>query len=174
LRQPDRLRGLELCRHSRRGLAEPFTFGAWGGYHDAVDSRFGISGSSGFYGGSLKVYPTPNVALSIGVTSEFSRVAGSDIVEFQPDLFARRNVSFHVNGGLADRSAYGVTAGVRFYFGPARRHTCGLGHERVCLHEMQPLHNCLMERRKIPVRTLSATSRMIPPRNDIPIVDSRR
>lgn len=103
-----------------------FTFGAWGGYHDATDGAFGISASSGFYGGSVTAYPIPDLALSVGATSEFSRVAGTAALEFQPDLFVRRNVAFFVNGAVAEHSTYSVTAGVRFYFGPdktlIRRH----------------------------------------------------
>jgi len=103
-----------------------FTVGAWGGYHKAVDTRFGISASSSFYGGSLTVYPISDLAVSLGATSEFSHVTGSGTLEFQPDLFARHNVSFFVDGGVSDRSAYSVTAGIRFYFGPdkplIRRH----------------------------------------------------
>jgi hypothetical protein len=103
-----------------------FTFGAWGGYHDAVDNSFAVSGSSGFYGGSLTVYPLRDLALSLGATSEFSRVTGNGTLEFQPDLFARHNVSFYVDAAVADHSAYSVTAGIRFYFGPdkplIRRH----------------------------------------------------
>ena len=103
-----------------------FTFGVWGGYHDAADGTFGISAGSGFYGGSLSVYPIPDLALSIGANSEFSRVTGTGTLEFQPDLFARHNVSFYVSGEVAQDSAYTVTAGVRFYFGPdkplIRRH----------------------------------------------------
>ena len=103
-----------------------FTFGAWGGYHDVVDSTFGITASSGFYGGSLTVYPIPDLALTIGANSEFNRVTGTGTLEFQPDLFARRNVAFFINGDVGANSAYSVTAGVRFYFGPdkplIRRH----------------------------------------------------
>lgn len=103
-----------------------FTFGAWGGYHEAVDNRFGISASSGSYGGSLTVYPIPDLAVSLGVMSEFSRATGGGVLEWQPDLFARHNVSFYVEGGVGDQSSYSVTAGVRFYFGPdkplIRRH----------------------------------------------------
>lgn len=103
-----------------------FTLGAWAGYHDAVNDRFGISASSGFYAGHIAVYPTPNVALSIGAGSEFSRAAGNATLEVQPDLFARRDVSFYLNGDVAERSAYAVTAGIRIYFGPdkplIRRH----------------------------------------------------
>ena len=103
-----------------------FTFGAWGGYHDTVDSRFGINGSSGYYGGGLTVYPIPDLAVSLGANAEFSHVTGSGTLEFQPDLFARHNVSFFVAGAASDRSAYSVTAGIRFYFGPdkplIRRH----------------------------------------------------
>ncbi len=94
-----------------------FTFGAWGGYHDAVNNRFGISASSGFYGGSLTFYPLPDLALSVAATSEFSRVTGTSTLEFQPDLFARHNVAFFVNGAVADQSTYSVTAGIRIYFG---------------------------------------------------------
>ncbi|MBS0526907.1 MAG: PPE family protein [Proteobacteria bacterium] len=103
-----------------------FTFGAWGGYHEAADGAFGISASSGFYGGSVTAYPLPDLAVSLGATSEFSRVAGTAALEFQPDLFARHNVAFYVDGALAEHSSYSVTAGVRFYFGPdkplIRRH----------------------------------------------------
>lgn len=103
-----------------------FTFGAWGGYHDATDGAFGVSASSGFYGGSITAYPTPDLAVSLGASSEFSRIAGTGGLEFQPDLLARHNVAFYVNGELAQHSAYSVTAGVRFYFGPdkplIRRH----------------------------------------------------
>jgi hypothetical protein len=102
------------------------TFGAWGGYHDTVDNRVGINGSSGYYGGSLTAYPIPDLAVSLGANGEFGHVTGSGTLEFQPDLFARRNVAFFVGGGVSDRSAYSVTAGIRFYFGPdkplIRRH----------------------------------------------------
>jgi hypothetical protein len=64
--------------------------------------------------------------LSIGAGSEFARVAGRATLEFQPDLFARRNVAFFVNGDVGDRSTDSITTGVRFYFGPdkslIRRH----------------------------------------------------
>ena len=103
-----------------------FTFGAWGGYHDVVDSGFGINASSGFYGGSLSVYPIPDLALTIGANSEFNRVTGTGTIEFQPNLFARRNVAFFINGDVGENSSYSVRAGVRFYFGPdkplIRRH----------------------------------------------------
>jgi PE family protein len=103
-----------------------FTFGAWGGYHDAVDSNFGITGSSGFYGGTLTVYPIPDLALSVGANSEFNRVTGTGALEFQPDLLARHNVAFFLNGEVGENSTYSATAGVRFYFGPdkslIRRH----------------------------------------------------
>jgi hypothetical protein len=72
------------------------------------------------------VYPVPDLALSIAAGSEFRRVAGTAMVEFQPDLGARRNVSFYLAGDLAEGSVYGVTAGIRIYFGPdkplIRRH----------------------------------------------------
>ena len=103
-----------------------FTFGAWGGYHEVVDNRVGIIANSGFYAGSVRLYPTPDLALSISAGSEFSRANGSATLEFQPDLFARRNVAFFVAGGLAEPSEYRVTAGIRIYFGPdkplIRRH----------------------------------------------------
>ena len=94
-----------------------FTFGAWGGYHEAVNNGFGIGASSGFYGGSVTFYPLPDLALSVGATSEFSQVTGTGTLEFQPNLFARHNVAFFVNGAVADQSTYGVTAGIRIYFG---------------------------------------------------------
>jgi hypothetical protein len=103
-----------------------FTFGAWGGYHDAVSNSLGIAANTGFYGGRLTVYPIPDLALSIGATSAFSRVIASGALEFQPDLLARRNVAFYLNGDVGEYSTYSVTAGVRFYFGPdkplIRRH----------------------------------------------------
>jgi PPE-repeat protein len=103
-----------------------FTFGAWGGYHEVVDNQVGLTVSSGFYAGSATVYPIPDLALSISAGSEFNRANGTAALEFQPDLFARHNVSFFVNGALAEPSAYSVTAGIRFYFGPdkplIRRH----------------------------------------------------
>jgi hypothetical protein len=103
-----------------------FTFGAWGGYHDAADGDFGISAGSGFYGGSVTAYPIPDLAVALGATSEFKRIAGTAALEFQPDLFVRHNVAFYVNGELSQHSTYSVTAGVRFYFGPdkplIRRH----------------------------------------------------
>jgi hypothetical protein len=107
-------------------FAGMFTFGAWGGYHEAFNGPLGTSASTGYYGGGVTAYPFPDLAISLGVTSEFSRFSGNGTIEYQPDLFARRNVSFYVNAGVADRSAYSVTAGVRFYFGPdkplIRRH----------------------------------------------------
>jgi hypothetical protein len=103
-----------------------FTFGAWGGYHEAVDNSFGITANSGFYGGRLAVYPIPDLALSIGATSAFNRVITSGSLEFQPDLLARHNVAFYINGDVGENSTYSVTTGVRFYFGPdkplIRRH----------------------------------------------------
>jgi hypothetical protein len=103
-----------------------FTFGAWGGYHDVVDNRVGITASSGFYAGDARVYPIPDLALTIGAGSEFSRINGNARLEFQPDLFARHNVAFFVAGTLAQPSEYSVTAGVRIYLGPdkplIRRH----------------------------------------------------
>ncbi len=103
-----------------------FTFGAWGGYHEASDGAFGVNASSGFYGGSVTAYPIPDLAMALGANSEFSRMAGTAALEFQPDLVARHNVAFYVNGEVAEHSSYAVTAGVRFYFGPdkplIRRH----------------------------------------------------
>jgi hypothetical protein len=103
-----------------------FTFGAWGGYHEVVDTQAGLTASSGFYAGRVTVYPIPDLALSIGAGSEFNRANGSATLEFQPNLFARHNVAFFVNGALAEPSAYAVTAGIRIYFGPdkplIRRH----------------------------------------------------
>jgi hypothetical protein len=102
------------------------TFGAWGGYHEAVDNRFALSASSGSYGGSLTIYPIPDLALSLGATSEFSHVTGTGVLEFQPDLFAHHNVSFYINGGVGEDASYSITTGVRFYLGPdkplIRRH----------------------------------------------------
>lgn len=97
--------------------ARRLTFGAWGGYHDAVDNDFGVAASSGFYGGSLTVYPTTDLAFTIAATSEFSRATSTSTIEYQPDLFARHNVAFYVDGEVADHSAYTVTAGIRLYFG---------------------------------------------------------
>jgi len=97
--------------------ARSLTFGAWGGYHDAVDNDFGIAANSGFYGGSVTVYPIPDLAVTIAATSAFSRVTGTSTIEYQPDLFARHNVAFYVDGAAADHSAYTVTAGIRWYFG---------------------------------------------------------
>ena len=55
-----------------------------------------------------------------------ARADGPAVLEFQPDQFARHNIAFYLNGELAEPSVYGVTAGVRFYFGPdkplIRRH----------------------------------------------------
>jgi hypothetical protein len=105
-----------------------FTFGAWGGYHEVVDNQVGatVSANSGFYAGRVTVYPIPDLALSIGAGSEFNRANGNATLEFQPDLFARHNVAFFVNGALAEPSAHSVTAGIRIYFGPdkplIRRH----------------------------------------------------
>jgi hypothetical protein len=103
-----------------------FTFGAWGGYHEVVDTQAGLTASSGFYAGRVTVYPIPDLALSIGAGSEFNRANGSATLEFQPERFARHNVSFFINGALAEPSAYAVTAGIRIYFGPdkplIRRH----------------------------------------------------
>jgi hypothetical protein len=93
-----------------------FTFGAWGGYHEAVDNDLGLRVASAFYGGSAKVYPTPDFALSLGVTSSFQKATLSATLEYQPDLFARHNMSFFINGDRADDS-YTVTAGIRLYFG---------------------------------------------------------
>jgi hypothetical protein len=103
-----------------------FTFGAWGGYHNAVDDGLGLAASSGYYGGSLTFYPIPDLALSAGAGSEFGRASGRGTLEFQPDLTARRNVAFFVTGEVTQPSGYTVTAGVRLYFGPdkslIRRH----------------------------------------------------
>jgi hypothetical protein len=103
-----------------------FTFGAWGGYHDVNSDRFGIASSSGYYGGRVTAYPIPDLALSLGAGSEFNRVTGIANLEFQPDLFARRNVAFYVNGAVGESYTYVVTAGFRLYFGPdkslIRRH----------------------------------------------------
>ena len=93
-----------------------FSFGAWGGYHEAVDNELGLRVASAFYGGSAKVYPTPDLALSLGVTSSFQKATLTASLEYQPDLFARHNVAFFVNGDAADDS-YTVTAGIRLYFG---------------------------------------------------------
>jgi hypothetical protein len=102
------------------------TFGAWVGYHDAVSDRFGFAANSGYYGGRVTVYPIPDLALSLSAGSEFNRVTGTATLEFQPDLFARRNVAFYVNGAVGENASYGVTAGLRIYFGPdkplIRRH----------------------------------------------------
>jgi hypothetical protein len=91
-----------------------------------VDSSFRINASSGFYGGSLSVYPIPDLALTIGANSEFNRATGTATLEFQPNLFARRNVAFFINGDVGENSTYSVRAGIRFYFGPdkplIRRH----------------------------------------------------
>jgi hypothetical protein len=94
-----------------------FTFGAWGGYHDAVENRFGVSAGTGFYGGSVTLYPLPDLAFSVGAMSEFNRVAGTTTLEFQPDEFSHHNVAFYVTGEVADPSIYSVTAGIRIYFG---------------------------------------------------------
>jgi hypothetical protein len=103
-----------------------FTFGAWGGYHDVVDSQIGATTSSGSYAGHLTVYPTSDVAVTLGAGSQFSRAHAFGKVEFQPGLFACRNIAFFVSGGVAQPSQYGVTAGIRIYFGPdkplIRRH----------------------------------------------------
>jgi hypothetical protein len=92
------------------------TLGMWAGYHDVDLSGVGRA-SSGYYGGGITVYPTLDLALTVGATSAFNRVVGNSTIEFQPDLFARRNMAFYVDGEVADRSAYTVTAGIRFYFG---------------------------------------------------------
>jgi hypothetical protein len=106
--------------------AKAFTIGAWGGYHDAVDGQFAITESSGFYGGSFTFYPTPDLAMTLAATSAFGQVSGTSTIEYQPDLFARHNVAFYVDGAAADHASYGITVGVRLYFGPdkslIRRH----------------------------------------------------
>ena len=94
-----------------------FTFGAWGGYHEAVDNDLGLRVTSAFYGGDAKVYPTPDLALSLGLTSSFQKLTGSALVEYQPDLFHRHDMSFYVSAEAADESTYTVTAGIRVYFG---------------------------------------------------------
>jgi len=94
-----------------------FTIGAWGGYHDAVDNVLGLGASSGFYGGGIKLYPIPDLALSLGVNSEFQRATGSGTLEYQPTAFGRHNLSFLVHGEVGPNSTYSVTAGIRFYFG---------------------------------------------------------
>lgn len=103
-----------------------FTFGAWGGYHEAADGALGTHANSGFYGGSVTAYPIPDLAVSLGASSEFSQVTGTAMLEYQPNLLARHNVSFYVNSALSEHSAYAVTVGLRFYFGPdkplIRRH----------------------------------------------------
>jgi hypothetical protein len=102
------------------------TLGAWGGYHEAVDNVVGVSAHSGFYGGSIKLYATPDLALSLTANSEFQQFRGNAMMEYQPTLFARHNMSFFVNGAMDDHSDYTVTAGIRLYFGPdktlIRRH----------------------------------------------------
>jgi hypothetical protein len=97
--------------------AKRLTVAAWGGYHDAVNSVVGRAASTGYYGGSVTAYPTLNLALTVGATSEFNRLIGNSTIEFQPDLFARRNLSFFVDGEVANHATYSVTAGIRFYFG---------------------------------------------------------
>lgn len=94
-----------------------FTVGAWGGYHEARADSFGLAASSGYYGGGLSFYPMPDLALSLGAGSEFNRVSGQAMMEFQPTFASRHNVSFFVSGSVVDPSAYTVTAGIRIYFG---------------------------------------------------------
>ena len=96
--------------------ARRLTLGGWAGYHDLDLSGVG-SASSGYYGGGITVYPTLDLALTVGATSAFNHVTGNSTIEFQPDLFARHNVAFYVDGEVANRSAFTVTAGIRFYFG---------------------------------------------------------
>ncbi len=96
--------------------ARRLTLALWAGYHTVDFSGIGSAGS-GYYGGGITVYPTLDLALTVGATSAFNRVVGNGTIEFQPDLFARRNIAFYVDGEVADRSAYTVTAGIRFYFG---------------------------------------------------------
>ncbi len=92
------------------------TLSMWAGYHDVDFSGIGRAGS-GYYGGGVTVYPTLDLAVTVGATSAFNRVNGNGTIEFQPDLFARRNIALYVDGEVADRSTYTVTAGIRFYFG---------------------------------------------------------
>ncbi len=103
-----------------------FSFGAWAGYHEAVDNTLGMSASGAFYQGRATVYPTPDLALSLGGGAELNHAQGSASIEFQPRFADRHNVSFYVNGAMVDPQAYSVTAGIRIYFGPdkplIRRH----------------------------------------------------
>ena len=59
-----------------RGEAEVYarrlTFAAWGGYHDAVVRAAGRAASTGYYGGSVTAYPTLDLAITVGATSEFN------------------------------------------------------------------------------------------------------
>jgi hypothetical protein len=94
--------------------ATGFTIGAYGGYQDAGANA--LPGSGGFYHGRLTVYPIPDLALTAG-GGQFARAVGAGRIEYQPDVIARRNVAFFVDGSAGDGSFYRVTGGVLLYFG---------------------------------------------------------
>ena len=110
-------------------FASNLTLQGFGGYLDvAVSSPLpGAGGTSGgFYGSHLTLYPTPDLALSIGAQVALGRAKGSAQVELLPEITPHKNVSLFVSASAGDNQAWRVTGGIRIYFGPdkslIRRH----------------------------------------------------
>jgi hypothetical protein len=96
-----------------------FTVGALGGYLSST-SPSGVVPSGGLWQGRLTVYPIADLALSLGGGQEAGFGSGSATIEYQPDFFARHNVSLFVDGDIGDDGYYRISSGVRFYFGPEK------------------------------------------------------
>jgi hypothetical protein len=96
-------------------FAGPVTLGTSMGYVDTAASVLGQSG--GFYEAHVKVYPAPDLSLNAGLETVLGHLSGIASVEYQPTLLQQHNVSFFVDTEAGEQSFYGVTAGIRFYFG---------------------------------------------------------
>jgi hypothetical protein len=97
--------------------AGPVTFSVQAGYQDVALPPGFLAGSGGYAIGLLKLYPTPDLALSAGAGTAAGRLSAGGGFEFQPAMLGQHNVSVFASGAAGDQGFYRVTAGLRVYFG---------------------------------------------------------
>jgi hypothetical protein len=93
------------------------TLGAMAGYKDVVSFRPGNASSGGYFQGQVRLYPLPDLALSLLASSAAGKFQGAGIVEYQPQFATLHNIAFFAEASAGDNSTYWITAGIRFYFG---------------------------------------------------------
>lgn len=102
--------------------APNFTAAVVGGYIGTNNIQAPAQ-NGGFFGGSITLYATPDLALSIGGGGALGLAMGVARAEYLlPDIGVggRRNIALFVDASAGDRQSYSATAGVRFYFGPEK------------------------------------------------------